>query len=311
MNPAANATIAGSYTFSATVTDESGIKSVTFTIRYPDGTQTQSFAASRGTQSNTWEVPLQGFTDGIWSWWVDAKDAVRKGGNSATSAKLSFTVDTGGGEPPPPPPGSDTIINEAWSSGGAVQTAVGRIYFEMPNNRKRKGPWSGYVCSGTVVDDYNTPDRSLILTAGHCVYDDVNKAFARNVLFIPNQAETSGSGTDGVCSNDPLGCWTPSFGVVDVDWTTSTFPANKQWDYAYYVVNNDGSAHAIGYADNGSVLDAAINLNLVEKSGTWLSYENEKLGQGRDAAIKHLKVQVKLEERLEKEVRKKMHINLT
>ena len=102
--------------------------------------------------------------------------------------------------------------------------------------------WAGYVCSGTVVTDATT-GRSIIHTAGHCVYDDAYKAFARNVLFIPNQAGTTGAGTDLNCSNDPLGCWTPSFGVVDVNWTTRTFPDNVAWDYAYYVFD-DASRHS-------------------------------------------------------------------
>ena len=67
-----------------------------------------------------------------------------------------------------------------------------------------------------------------ILTAAHCVYDDVNKAFARNVLFIPDQAGTTGAGTDQDCSNDPVGCWEPSHGVVDVDWLVEE--AAPRWE---------------------------------------------------------------------------------
>ena len=70
-----------------------------------------------------------------------------------------------------------------------MQTAAGRLFYEMPSNPRRKR-WGGYVCSGTVVSDGAT-GRSVILTASHCVYDDANKAFARNVLFIPNQAGTN------------------------------------------------------------------------------------------------------------------------
>jgi len=136
-----------------------------------------------------------------------------------------------------------------------VQTAAGRIYFEMPSNARRKGPWTGYVCSGTVVDDGGTAGRSVILTAAHCVYDDANKAFARNVLFIPDQAGTSGTGTDLNCNNDPLGCWSPTFGVVDINWTGATFPDNIPWDYAYYVVKDSGS-HA-GPAAIPEALDTA------------------------------------------------------
>ena len=64
--------------------------------------------------------------------------------------------------------------------------------------------------------------------------------------------------------------------------------------------------HDEGIAKSGSVLDAGINLGIVEKSGTWLSFNAEKLGQGRDAAIKTLKEQPKLQEGIEKEVRKKI-----
>jgi hypothetical protein len=67
-----------------------------------------------------------------------------------------------------------------------------------------------------------------------------HKTFARNVLFIPDQAHST-SGTDLDCGNDPLGCWAPSFGVVDTDWTTQTFPDNIAWDYAYYVVSDTGA----------------------------------------------------------------------
>ena len=45
MNPAEGDTINGSHTFSATITDASGIKSVSFVIHYPSGL-TQSFSPS-------------------------------------------------------------------------------------------------------------------------------------------------------------------------------------------------------------------------------------------------------------------------
>jgi len=110
---------------------------------------------------------------------------------------------------------------------------------------KRRGTWTGYVCSGTVATD-GTPGRSVILTAAHCVYDDANKAFARHVLFIPDQTDTTGTGTDLNCSNDPRGCWAPSFGVVDVNYTATIFPNNNAWDYAFYVVSDTG-AHTAGF----------------------------------------------------------------
>jgi len=126
----------------------------------------------------------------------------------------------------------------------------------MPSNARRTR-WAGYVCSGTVVND-GLNGRSIIVTAAHCVYDDANKAFARNVMFIPDQDGTVGTGTDLNCSNDPYGCWTPTFGVVDTNWTTRTFPDNIPWDYAYYVVSDTG-AHTAGLLTGvGEVLDAAV-----------------------------------------------------
>jgi len=259
MDPAAGSTIGASKTFSAVVTDASGVKSVSFTVQ-KNGGLPQSFSASSG-DGTTWTVGLQGFTDGSWSWTVTAKDNGAKGGNTATSDPVAFTVDTsggggsgGGGGGGGGGTGGTVVTNSAWTNGGAIQNAAGRIYFEMPANAKWKGPWNGYVCSGSVATD-STSGRSVIITAAHCVYDDANKAFARNVLFIPNQAGTTGSGTDLNCSNDPLGCWTPSFGVVDRNWTTRTFPDNIPWDYAFYVVTNTGAHTGTG---NYTALDSAV-----------------------------------------------------
>ena len=244
LSPASGATIGGSATFSATVTDPSGVRAVTVVIVYPDGVRTSSFAAS--ASGDSWSVTVQGFSNGAWQWYVVATDRTKGSGNSTTTSPSSFTVDTEG--TPPPVDDGDAVVNSEWSFAGAVQTAAGRIYFEMPNQRRAK-TWSGYVCSGTVVTD-EADGSSVILTAAHCVYDDVNKAFARNVLFIPNQAG-GGSSTDTNCANDPFGCWVPSHGVVDVNWTTRTFPNNVAWDYAYYVVPTSG-AHA-GAGTGGSL----------------------------------------------------------
>ena len=250
LDPAAGSTIGASHTFSATVTDNAGIRSVSFVITYPDGVTTQTFSASN-TSGDTWSTTLSGFTDGNWSWHVEARDTAKKGGNTSISAETPFTVSTDGG-------GSgngDTVTNAQWTGGGDVQLAAGRLFYEMPSNPRRKR-WAGYVCSGTVVTD-GASGRSVILTASHCVYDDANKAFARNVLFIPNQAGTSGSGTDSNCGNDPIGCWVAAYGVVDVNWTTATFPDNIPWDYGFYVVDDDPSSHSPGLNGSSDTLDLA------------------------------------------------------
>lgn len=252
IEPANGAIIGASQRFAANVTDASGVRSVTIVISPPSGAA-QSFAASNSS-GDVWEVNLSGFTDSSgWSWHVSATDSAKGKGNSTTSSATSFDVDTGSGGGGGGGSNPDAIANEHWSHGGDVQTAVGRIFFEMPTNSRRKR-WNGYVCSGTVSTD-GTTGRSVIITAAHCVYDDANKSFARNVIFIPNQDGTTGTGTDTNCSNDPLGCWATAFAVVDSNYATRTFPNNSAWDYAYYVVEDSG-AHS-GTSASSEALDNA------------------------------------------------------
>ncbi len=56
--------------------------------------------------------------------------------------------------------------------------------------------------------------------------------------------------------------------------------------------------YAEGISWAGSILDAAIQYNLIEKRGSWLSYEGEQIGQGRDAAAKILKEDAELQSKL-------------
>ncbi|MDD2688974.1 MAG: recombinase RecA [Candidatus Omnitrophica bacterium] len=66
--------------------------------------------------------------------------------------------------------------------------------------------------------------------------------------------------------------------------------------------------HNEGIAKTGAILDAAVNIGVVAKSGTWLSYQDQKLGQGRDAAVKFLKENPKMQEQIDKEARKKINL---
>lgn len=47
--------------------------------------------------------------------------------------------------------------------------------------------------------------------------------------------------------------------------------------------------YAQGISWEGSIIDAAIQYNIIEKRGSWLSFEGEQLGQGREAAITQIK----------------------
>ena len=127
---------------------------------------------------------------------------------------------------------------------GIIKTSTGRILFFFDNHP--------FVCSGTVLED-PLHDRTIILTAGHCAYQyrDIGGRFAEHALFIPNQSDTRGDKSDELCSNDPLGCWSTAFAVVDYEWTTKNFPQSVPYDYAMYVIPNDPAAHEGGFIHEG------------------------------------------------------------
>ena len=62
--------------------------------------------------------------------------------------------------------------------------------------------------------------------------------------------------------------------------------------------------YGVGISRMGVLIDLAINDEIVQKSGTWFSYNNERLGQGRDNSIKFLEENSKIAEAINIEVRK-------
>jgi recombination protein RecA len=66
--------------------------------------------------------------------------------------------------------------------------------------------------------------------------------------------------------------------------------------------------HEEGIAKTNSILETATQLGIIQKSGTWFTFEGEKLGQGRDQALSLLKEKPQLLEKIEKEARKTIAI---
>ena len=58
-----------------------------------------------------------------------------------------------------------------------------------------------------------------------------------------------------------------------------------------------------GISKTGEILDMAVELNIIKKSGAWFSYNGNKLGQGRDAVRKVIKENAELSNELETKVR--------
>ena len=61
-----------------------------------------------------------------------------------------------------------------------------------------------------------------------------------------------------------------------------------------------------GISKSGEILDLGVELEIIQKSGSWFSYNNEKLGQGRDSVKVILEDNPELMKELEKTIREKL-----
>ena len=66
-----------------------------------------------------------------------------------------------------------------------------------------------------------------------------------------------------------------------------------------------------GISREGDLLDQAVERNIVEKSGTWFSYNGERMGQGRENAKSYLKQNKEIAGALEQKLRKAMGLPTT
>jgi recombination protein RecA len=58
-----------------------------------------------------------------------------------------------------------------------------------------------------------------------------------------------------------------------------------------------------GISRSGSLVDIGTEMDIVDKSGAWYSYEGERLGQGRENAKQYLKDNPKVADAIEKKIR--------
>ena len=61
-----------------------------------------------------------------------------------------------------------------------------------------------------------------------------------------------------------------------------------------------------GISKAGEIIDLGVELNVVQKSGSWFSYNGNKLGQGRDAVKQLIEDTPELMEELEKRIKEKI-----
>jgi recombination protein RecA len=69
--------------------------------------------------------------------------------------------------------------------------------------------------------------------------------------------------------------------------------------------------HGEGISREGDVLDLAAEKNIVEKSGTWYSYQGQRIGQGRENARQFLKENAKVLKQMEEEILENFRISRT
>lgn len=62
-----------------------------------------------------------------------------------------------------------------------------------------------------------------------------------------------------------------------------------------------------GISKSGEILDLGVDYNVIQKSGSWFSYNGTKLGQGRDATKRLIQDNPELAEELEKKIMEAMY----
>src|SRR2546426_24075 len=63
-----------------------------------------------------------------------------------------------------------------------------------------------------------------------------------------------------------------------------------------------------GISREGDLIDLGVDKGILEKSGTWISFAGERMGQGRENARTFLKENTDIREKLENALRKKLEI---
>jgi recombination protein RecA len=61
-----------------------------------------------------------------------------------------------------------------------------------------------------------------------------------------------------------------------------------------------------GISKAGEIIDLGVELNVVQKSGSWFSYSGNKLGQGRDSVKQLIEDNPELMDELERKIKEKL-----
>ncbi|MEA5017480.1 MAG: recombinase RecA [Erysipelotrichaceae bacterium] len=65
--------------------------------------------------------------------------------------------------------------------------------------------------------------------------------------------------------------------------------------------------YGVGISKLGEIIDLAVDYNIIQKSGAWFSYNDEKIGQGKEAVRAYLSANPELADSLASTIRAKMY----
>ena len=64
--------------------------------------------------------------------------------------------------------------------------------------------------------------------------------------------------------------------------------------------------YGVGISKTSEIIDMAVTLGIVEKSGAWFYYEGERLGQGKERVRDYLESDHQVRDRIEAQIREKV-----
>jgi Trypsin-like peptidase domain len=174
-----------------------------------------------------------------------------------------------------------TVTGASWSLNDTdVNERTGKVYFQFTED-------DGWICSGAVVGDGGAQTASLVLTAGHCVFDQATQRFARNWLFIPDFDEKP----TYTCADSEYGCWTADSLVAHVGFTRemrfNTEATLHDFAVAVVGLGGDDLKTDLDRAKNSAADQSAIGSYQVTTGDNFVSTKRTMSAFGYPAAGKY------------------------
>ena len=157
--------------------------------------------------------------------------------------------------------GGKAVGGASWAGGDTIVKQSGRVLFHL-----RSGD---YICSASVVDDGGDAAYSVIVTAGHCVYDEDNHEFATMWLYIPS-FDTAPTYT---CASATYGCWVARELFVHNGFASETgfTSTSTVYDFGFAVVSSGGKGGGVN-PQLDTLGSYAVNTSLSSSPGTGYAF---------------------------------------